>query len=215
MNCCNVNNLNGMFDEREARRDVRNYRKKGLGNRGRKIVAFLDGNDLAGATILEIGSGVGALHLELLKAGAARAVSIDVSTAYLAAAKDLAASLGYQDAVVHRQGNFVDIASDIESADIVIADRVVCCFPDMASLVAASARHARRFCVLTFPRGPHWLHLLLAPPINALLALVKGDFRIFLHPPEKIKGAVRAEGFSEVFHSFDGPWEVVAFQRTA
>ena len=215
MNCCNVNNLNGMFDEREARRDIGNYRKKGLGSRGRKIVTFLEGKGLAGASLLEIGSGIGALHLELLKAGAARAVSVDVSSAYLAAARDLTASLGYRDAVVHHQGNFVDMARDIDSADIVLADRVVCCFPDMTGMVTSTARHARRFCVLTFPRGFRWVHALLAPPLNAFLSLVKGDFRVFLHSPEEIKGAVLSEGFSEVFHSFDGPWEVVVFQRTA
>ncbi len=215
MDCCNVNGLNGMFDEKYARRNVADYRKKGLGNRGRKIVDFLEGNGLAGATLLEIGSGIGALHLELLKAGAARAVAVDVSSAYLAAGKDLAASLGYQDAVVHHQGDFVEMAKDIDSADIVIADRVVCCFPDMTGLVTSSASHARRFYALTFPRGFRWVHALLAPPLNALLALIKGDFRVFLHPPEKIKGTVRAAGFSEVFHSFDGPWEIVVFQRTA
>ncbi len=215
MNCCTASGLNTMFDEREARRDVRSYRKKGLGSRGRKIVHFLEGNGLAGATLLEIGGGVGALHLELLKSGAAKAVAVDVSTAYLAAGKDLAASLGYRDAIEHHEGDFVQMAKDIESADIVLADRVVCCFPDMTGLVTSSARHARRFCVLTFPRGFRWVHALLAPPLNAFLSLVKGDFRVFLHAPEKIKGTVRAEGFSEVFHSFDGPWEVVVFQRTA
>ena len=85
----------------------------------------------------------------------------------------------------------------------------------MTGLVTSSARHARRFCVLTFPRGFRWVHALLAPPLNAFLSLVKGDFRVFLHPPEEIKGTVLSEGFSEVFHSFDGPWEVVVFQRTA
>lgn len=215
MNCCNVNNLNGMFDEKYARRNVAGYRKNGLDRRARKIVDFLDSNGLAGASLLDIGSGIGALHLELLKVGAARAVAVDVSSAYLAVGKDLAASLGYQDAVEHRQGDFVAMAEDIASADIVLADRVVCCFPDMTGLVTSSARHAGRFYALTFPRGPRWLHLLLAPLLNAVLALFKGDFRVFLHPPEKIKGTVRAEGFSQVFHSFAGPWEVVVFQRTA
>ncbi len=113
MNCCNVNGLNGMFDDKEARRDVAGYRKKGLGGRGRKIVAFLESHGLAGATILEVGSGVGALHLELLKAGAARVVAVDVSSAYLAAGRDLADDLGYGDAIEHHQGDFVQMAEQM------------------------------------------------------------------------------------------------------
>ena len=44
---------------------------------------------LEGATVLEIGGGVGEIQIELLKSGAARAVNLELSPAYEAEATEL------------------------------------------------------------------------------------------------------------------------------
>src|SRR4051794_5268088 len=53
------------------------------------MVAFLERAGLEDATVLEIGGGVGEIHLELLKRGAARAVNLELSPAYDAEAARL------------------------------------------------------------------------------------------------------------------------------
>ena len=213
MDCCNVNGLDRMFDQAEAKSHLKAYRKKGLDKRAQKIVDFLKGRGVSGTTLLEVGSGIGALHLELLKEGAGGAVGVDVSSAQMEAAKSLAQSLGYQDVVEYHLGDFVELQQNIAPVDIVLLDRVICCYPDMLGLVTSSARHARRFYAITFPRGVRWLHVLLGLVVNAFLVLQRKGFRVFLHAPEEIKKTVDAQGLTQVFHDFSGPWEVVVFER--
>ena len=127
MDCCSVNGLNKIFNKSKAARESRSYLKKGLGKRARMLAESLRSLGLSEATLLEIGCGVGALHLELLKQGAGRAIGVDVSSSYVEAATSLAQSLGFQDSAEYHLGNFVDREGDFPSADIVVLDRVLCC----------------------------------------------------------------------------------------
>src|SRR5215510_11845768 len=98
MDCCSIiGGLNRIFDERTARAEVKRYWKKGLDRHARRIVTALLARGVAGASLLEVGAGIGGLHAELLKQGAARATDVDVSEAYLVAAQSLAERLGVRD----------------------------------------------------------------------------------------------------------------------
>ena len=79
------------------------------------------------------------MHLELLGAGAAFAVDVDGSPAYVVVARDEAQRRGVADRVHYEAGDFVELAPSIAPADLVALDRVVCCYPDMPALLAASA----------------------------------------------------------------------------
>jgi hypothetical protein len=48
-----------MFSDRFARRVARRYRKRGLSRSSRAIVSFLAARGIEGASVLEIGGGVG------------------------------------------------------------------------------------------------------------------------------------------------------------
>ena len=152
MDCCSVNGLDELFNESTARKELKSYREKGLGKRAKMLVDFLKEQDLPGATLLEIGSGIGALHLELLKEGAEKAVGVDVSSAFVEAATGLAKELGFQDAVEYHIGDFVEREQEIPSADIVLLDRVICCYPNLKALATTSTQHAQRLYALTYPR---------------------------------------------------------------
>ena len=69
-----------MFDARFARRRARRYRKKGLDRTAQRMVDLLE-NDTRGATVLEIGGGVGEIGLELVRRGAAAATTLELSPA--------------------------------------------------------------------------------------------------------------------------------------
>ena len=71
--CCNPRGCDEFFNPRFARRMARRYRKRGLDKPSRRMVEFLEQRgELDGATVLEIGGGVGEIQLELLKRGAAK-----------------------------------------------------------------------------------------------------------------------------------------------
>ena len=96
-----------MCNSRRARSDTKAYRKKGLDGQSAQIVSLLTAEPLDGAAILEVGGGVGAIQLELLKAGADRAVSIELSGEYEATAGELLAETEFEHRVGRRVDHFV------------------------------------------------------------------------------------------------------------
>ena len=115
------------------------------------MVEFLEQRGIEGATVLEVGGGVGEIQIELLKRGAARAVNLELSPAYEEEATRLLREAGFEERserLIH------DIAADpaaIDPADIIVLHRVVCCYPDHERLLGAAADHARRLLVFSYP----------------------------------------------------------------
>ena len=214
MDCCSVNGLDRIFNKSRAQKKSKSYSKKGLDKRARALVDFLKGPGLSGATLLDIGCGVGALHLELLKEGAMKAQGIEVSPAYVEEANSLAQSLGFQDAVEYHVGDFVEMEHDTPYADIVLLDRVICCYPDMEPLVITSARHAERLYALTYPRRTWWMRA-AAFIMNLGLSVVRNRYRFFLHHPREIAATLASAGFINIFHTTAtfGIWQVAVYQR--
>src|SRR5205809_3530097 len=92
--CCSPKGYRWVFSERSARAEARRYRRKGLDGTSRRIVDFLKGQGLEGRTVLEVGGGIGAIQIELLKAGASRALSVELTPTYEEAAGALLREAG-------------------------------------------------------------------------------------------------------------------------
>ncbi len=206
MDCCNVNGLNEVFNKSKAAKESKKYLSKGLDRRATMVLEYLTDQGVPGASILEIGCGVGSLHMELLKQGAGSAIGVEVSRSYVEAATDLSRTLGFQDATHYHMGNFVDLDEDIPSADIVVLDRVICCYPDMKGLVTASTRHTHRLYVLTYPRRTWWMRV-GALVFNIVLTATRREFRFFLHHPREIGATIEAAQFSLIESARRGPWK--------
>jgi magnesium-protoporphyrin O-methyltransferase len=132
--CCNQPGYQTVFSDRFARRVARTYRKRGLDRTQRRLVSFLTDRGIQNASVLEIGGGVGEMQIELLSCGRARRPT-SRSRGYETEAAALLKRSGMADRVTRR---FVDIATspeEIESADVVVLHRVVCCYPDYERLL--------------------------------------------------------------------------------
>ncbi len=68
--CCDPRGCDRFFGPSFARRVARRYRKRGLDRIARRMVSFLEQRGIQGASVLEIGGGVGEIQVELLKRGA-------------------------------------------------------------------------------------------------------------------------------------------------
>jgi hypothetical protein len=69
-----------MFGPRFARHLASRYRKRGLDKTAARMVAYVVDRGLDGASVLEIGGGVGAIQLELLGQGASRTTNSSTPT---------------------------------------------------------------------------------------------------------------------------------------
>ena len=198
-----------MFTERLARKDAARYRRRGVGAVGRRLVELVRGK---GRDVLEIGGGIGALQLELLRDGVERSVNVELSPAYEAEAETLAREAGVEGRVERRLLDFAQAADEVEGADIVLMHRVVCCYPDMPGLVAAAAEHARRVLALSYPPDT-WAFRIVARAINLWSRLMRQEFRFFVHDPPAIFRVAGEHGLRLASRERRRFWEVAALER--
>jgi magnesium-protoporphyrin O-methyltransferase len=203
-----------MFDRRFARHVADSYRKKGLSRTARRLVDALAADGVEGATVLEIGGGVGEIQLELLRRGAASATNLELSPGYEEEAQRLIAEAGLAGRV-HRR--LADIATDpaaVEPADVVVLHRVVCCYPDYRRLLGAAADHARRRLAFSFPPRNPVSRAVIATQ-NTLLGWSGRQFRAFAHPPEAMFAVLAERGLEPALVHPGRVWRVAAAHRTA
>jgi magnesium-protoporphyrin O-methyltransferase len=209
--CC-ARGYERFFGARAARRDAKRYRRRGLDGTAQRLVDELDARGVEGAAVLEPGGGVGAIDLELLKRGAGRATVVELSHGYDDAAAGLAREAGAEELIERRHGDFVDEASLVGDADVVVMHRVVCCYPDPERLVGAAAERTRRLLALSFPRDTWWLRW-AARAANVFFRLI-GGIETYIHPPEVVERSAERAGLTTVLHEPAGRiWRVAVFER--
>jgi 2-polyprenyl-3-methyl-5-hydroxy-6-metoxy-1,4-benzoquinol methylase len=210
--CCNPRGCDQTFTDRFARRMANRYRKRGLDKTAKRMVELITAKGLDGATVLEVGGGVGEIQLELLQRGAARATNLELSESYEQQAQQLLAEAGMTDRVQRR---IVDIAAapdDVELADVVVLHRVVCCYPDYAKLLDAVASHTRRLVVFSYP--PRNLASRAAfGAENLSFRLRRSQFRVFTHPPQAMLDVLHAHGLHTSTMHQSMAWHIVTGQR--
>lgn len=214
--CCTpppASDYRRLFGRKMARHDARRYRRRGLPRSGRGLVSLA--GEPGGASVLDVGGGVGNLSLELLERGAAQATVVELSDGYEEAAGSLLAEHHLGDRVERRVGDFVLEAGLVESHDLVVLHRVVCCYPDGPALVSAAAGHAQRRLLLTYPRESA-LTRLGARVVNLWLRLTRCGFRTYVHPVAALEAAARREGLTLTRREPQGVlWENALFERSA
>ena len=203
-----------VFGDRAARSDIKSYQKKGPAKNTRILLDALRSAGVEGLTLLDIGGGVGAISMELLKSGVSSATQIDASPAYVSTATAEAAREGVSDRFAARQGDFVALAPETPAAGVVTLDRVICCYPDMRALVSQSAARATKLYGAIYPRDVWWTRPASAM-MNALLRLFRVPLRNYNHPTAMVDAAIREQGLTPRFQHDAFYWQVVVYERPA
>jgi magnesium-protoporphyrin O-methyltransferase len=210
--CCAPGDFDLIFNARQAESDARAYKKNGLDDEARRIADAVQSRVSGGATILEVGGGIGAIPLELLRGGASHATNVELSPGYEPAASTLIADAGLTGRVDRRIADFVADAAGIPGADAVILQRVVCCYPDADALVSAAARHADRVLVLTFPIDRWWAFAVRAC-INVWPRIRRSKFRFFVHRTADVVAAAERQGLRLVDRRAGLIWQMLVLAR--
>ena len=210
--CCDPRGYDEIFGDGFARHVAKRYRRRGLDRTASRMVDFLADDDVSGATVLEIGGGVGEIGLELLRRGAARATTLELSSAYDDEARRLAEEAGLADRVHRAVADIATSPDDVAPADLVVLHRVVCCYPDHERLLATAADHCRRRLAFSHPPRSLVSRGTLAVE-NATHRLRRRRFRAFVHPPEAMVGTVVGHGMRRVLFHPGWIWQVQGLTR--
>jgi hypothetical protein len=212
--CCTPMGYRQIFSEKNARSEARRYRRKGLDGTSRRIADLLRQRGVEGKTLLEVGGGIGAIDIELLKAGMTQAVNVELTPTYETAAGELLVEAGLANVVERRVMDFAEAGTKVESADVVVMNRVICCYSDMPKLAGAAAEHARNVLVMSFPNDRWWTRLGLTLA-NFGFRVIRMQFRVFMHSPDLILAAVEQHGFRPMVNEPGLVWQVAALERVA
>jgi magnesium-protoporphyrin O-methyltransferase len=212
--CCSPTGYRQIFSERTAKRDASRYRRRGLDQVSGLIVRLVRERGISNRTLLEVGGGVGAIEIELLKAGLGRAVSVELTPTYEEVAGSLLRENGFDERVDRRVLDFAQAGGDVRPADFVVLNRVICCYPDMPLLAGAAADHTLGTLVMSFPNERWWTRLAFTL-LNVALRVTRRQFRVFLHPPDSIVAAAERHGLRASYNEPGRFWHVVALERAA
>ena len=153
-------------------------------------------------TVLDLGCGIGDLSIEAVRAGAASASGFDLSQKAIDAARGLAETRGVADRTTFQVGDGAKV--DLPGADVVVLNRVFCCYPDVENLLERSLGATGSVYAFTIPRSTgvagriariqtgfaNWWY--------ALRSSKFGGFRVYVHDVRRIDARVRAAGFEPI-----------------
>jgi len=200
------------FTPARAQAELGQYRRRGPTGTARLVLESLNDLGIAPQTLLDIGAGIGVLHHELLGRGVLHAVHLEAAAAYVTAAREEAERRGHGERVHFRHGDFVALASEVGSADLVTLDRVVCCYPELEPLISLSAEKAERYYVLSFPHD-RWYVRAHTRWQNRRRRRAGNAFRTFVHPVTRIEALVRGAGFQVQQSCRTLVWAVLVCRR--
>lgn len=182
------------------------------------LVDALEQAGLADRTLLDVGCGIGDLAIESVARGASSAIGFDLSAKAIDHARELAATRGLADRTRFEVGDGATF--ELPAADIVVLNRVVCCYRDADGLLERTLHAAGTVFALTAPmsdgaagaynRGVNafW---------NGWYSLRRrkfGDFRTFVHDLGAIDERVRRAGFHRIAHERRRVvWDLAVYAR--
>ena len=178
MNCCSgTDRFFSFFAKSYARR----LEKKGFEKSQNQLFSALKSIGFDNQSVLEIGCGTGFFHQKLIQSGASRATGIDISKKMIDYAESLASKKGLEEKTAYSIGDFVESHDQYDKHDVLVLDKVICCYPDSESLIKFSTEKCCKSYALSYPRDS-WIPRFSFGVIRFILILVKSGFNPKIYP---------------------------------
>lgn len=212
MTSCQCQGIESVFSDAYVARELGRYQRKGASRTTRMLTKALTAEGLDGGTLLDIGSGVGAIPHLLLASGMRAATCVEASSAYAEAAMREARRRGLDTQIRLLQGDFVNLAPQVGEHDVVTLDRVICCYDDLDSLLGMSGARARKLLGLVYPRE-NGLARLLVSLLNGVMRLRGSPFRNYVHSSKRLEAILSRMGFTRRYFDRTLGWQVAVYAR--
>ena len=180
------------------------------------LLGLLSDVGVVAPTVLELGCGSAALMTELVRRGAASADGVDLSPDMIDAARRRAAEADVADRSSFVLGDGALIP--LEAHDWVVLDRVICCYPNVESLLANATRAATRRVAFSVPnsRGLRGLINKIGWFIDDIPTRLRGSgCPTFVHSINRIERILVRAGFTRSRDARLGLWYAAVWERTS
>jgi len=153
-------------------------------------------------TVLDVGCGIGDLAIEAVRRGAARAFGFELSAKAVDEARRLATERGVADRTSFEVGDGAEIR--LPTADVVVLNRVFCCYRDADALLENSLSAAGSVYAFTTPpsKGLGGAFVKLQSRFWNVWYRLRDrkfqGFRVFVHDVDRIDARVQAAGFRPI-----------------
>src|SRR5438034_10000372 len=126
------------------------YKRRGLSKSSRLLLDFILNEEAQDKTVVDLSCGSGGFSVELLKKGAASAIGVDLSPKMVEAAGELVRVSGFENRAKFQVGNAAE--AELPPSDIVIIDKVLCCYSDWRPLLKNAIDAGRAMVGFIVPR---------------------------------------------------------------
>jgi SAM-dependent methyltransferase len=189
------------------------YKTKGLSKSSSLLFSFIRDLGVKGKAVLDLGSGAGGFSMELLKEGAESAVGFDLSPKMVDSAIALASASGFDSQAKFRVGDAA--VSELPISDIVIMDKVLCCYSQWEPLLRNAMKASRGMVGFIVPRGEgiaKWPFRVGSLVVN-FFAKRRGGVIFYLHPLGVVDKTLRDSGFVRRNKQGSRFWLVFLYSR--
>ncbi len=192
-------------------------RTRRIGGISKDLLVGLEAAGLDERSVLDVGCGAGGLLFDALERGAATATGVDLSRASITQARAIASDRGL---AARTSFEVADGAVAVLAPhDVVVLDKVFCCYPDVDGLLANSLGAARSVYAFSVPpsaglRGS--VRRALAWMANRWYRLRRrrfGGFQTYVHDVGMLDSRVRAEGFERRSSRRRFGWDIAVYVR--
>ena len=197
MDSCCKTTYNTTFDLKRAKKEMAQYLKTGPKKSTKYLLEPLQERVQVEGSLLDIGSGVGALIWELLDNGIDHAYYIEISDAYSEAFKEQVVAKSIEKQVNILTGDFTELHPSLPDVDVVTMDKVICCYQDYRPLVKLSLQKAKKVYAYTIPRDLWWVKAV--NKVESLIKSFSNYLRTHIHPTAEIEEMVLSQGFRKIY----------------
>ncbi len=164
-------------------------------------------------SVEDLGCGSGGFSVELLREGASTTVGFDLAPNMIQSATQLALLNGFGATAKFQVGNAA--TAELPPSDIVIMDKVLCCYSDWQPLLKNAIATSRTMIGFIVPRDEG----IAKPAFRVGVRIVnyfarrKGKILFYLHPLDRIDKTLRSSGFTLKKKQGSRLWLVFLYTR--
>ena len=206
--CCGANQF---FDTKTAKKQYKNYLKKGPSKVTRKLIAQL-GNMNTGGSLLDVGGGIGAIQWWFLDRGGKQSFGVDASSGYTALAQEHATKNQLEESAHFIVGDFTTKADLLPQVGHLTLDKVICCYPDYQAILNLACTKSNKTVTLSYPMDG-----IIADFFRGFMVLgmkLRGNpFKPYIHRVASVRELMIKNGFELKAKELSFPWHIETYVK--